>query len=303
MKRPSPRKRNITHEEMKDPRIIRTFLKAYNERIIDAGYLTKNKNIKTNCITTKPKRGEQRLFIDRYLQIMIPSPYEKHFYLRCQAHRVAAFLFIGDLKEGLYSLHKCDIKMCCNPDHLYIGTDNDNREDSNNRRTSYRPNGYPTRHEWQSINYWKSRGEHTMEELAEHFGMTNANIQKGGCNFTTDGSEVIGPVFVPRIIPEAARVTRMKQLIQLGKEFLDISNFCKKYGWKFLWELDEECKRKGITMSHAYRAMRLAKANPHRDNLKYGFESLLRNIKNGVNVTIPFDDIPFMSKKFLGDKD
>jgi hypothetical protein len=297
MRRDRIKKRKITNDEMKDPIIIRSFLKAYNERTIDAGYLSRNKKIKTNCITTKPKRGNKRLFIDRYLDLSIPNPYERNSYLRCNAHRVAAFLFLGELEEELFSLHKCDIKMCCNPDHLYIGTWEENATDFLNRRGDQGPNKMLTRHEWESINYWKERGEHTLAELSEHFGLTPCNIDRGGQNFTTDGSEVIGEVFVPRIIPEASRITRMKQKIELGNEFIELSKFCKQYGWKFLWELDEECEEKSISRGYAYRVMRLAKAKPHRENLKYGFETLLKNIRNGVDVSVPFVSTPYMAKK------
>ena len=46
------------------------------------------------------------------------------------AHRVSWQLSYGDIPEGKLVLHKCDVKNCVNPDHLYIGTHPDNREDS-----------------------------------------------------------------------------------------------------------------------------------------------------------------------------
>lgn len=53
---------------------------------------------------------------------------------RILAHRLAWTLFKGKIPEGLYVLHKCDVPCCVNPDHLYIGTDEQNKMDSITRK-------------------------------------------------------------------------------------------------------------------------------------------------------------------------
>lgn len=45
------------------------------------------------------------------------------------SHRAAWIAFVGDIPEGQFVLHKCDIKTCVNPDHLFLGTQRENVDD------------------------------------------------------------------------------------------------------------------------------------------------------------------------------
>lgn len=46
-----------------------------------------------------------------------------------RAHRVAYELHTGLVDEGMFILHHCDNPTCCNPYHLFQGTNRDNIED------------------------------------------------------------------------------------------------------------------------------------------------------------------------------
>jgi hypothetical protein len=45
------------------------------------------------------------------------------------AHVVARFIATGEWPNGLYTCHSCDVRLCCNPAHLWLGTILDNRQD------------------------------------------------------------------------------------------------------------------------------------------------------------------------------
>jgi hypothetical protein len=97
------------------------------------------------------------------------------------SHRVAYELTKGDIPEGMLVCHSCDIRRCCNPDHLFLGTDADNVHDcqSKGRRADISGENHPmaklNKEDVLRIRGRRSEGE-PLSSIAKDFNVTNALI-------------------------------------------------------------------------------------------------------------------------------
>lgn len=103
------------------------------------------------------------------------------------AHRLSWELFRGPIPEGFWVLHKCDVRACVNPDHLFLGTAKDNTRDMFKKERGYRfspkhgpahPKSKLSQEQAEQIRKLYASGNHTYRTLGKMFGVAHNSIQR-----------------------------------------------------------------------------------------------------------------------------
>lgn len=96
------------------------------------------------------------------------------------AHRASWEICNGPIPEGKFVLHKCDNKLCVNPNHLYIGTQRNNMEDRRKRNPDSYSKSAPMfdAEEVQDINDLYLTGKFTYGLLCYMFRCSESTIHK-----------------------------------------------------------------------------------------------------------------------------
>ena len=97
-------------------------------------------------------------------------------------HRVAWQIYKGDIPGNLLVCHKCDVTSCCNPEHLFLGTQQDNVDDAVTKkkfekRAKLKRRNKLNYEQVQEIKKLHSLGS-TRKELREKFSVGETCIAK-----------------------------------------------------------------------------------------------------------------------------
>lgn len=95
---------------------------------------------------------------------------------RCRAHRLAWIAYRGAIPAGMYVLHRCDVPLCCNPAHLFLGTHQDNSDDklTKNRQARGERQGHSRLSASQASAIRNASGMGT--DIAKEFGVSRALV-------------------------------------------------------------------------------------------------------------------------------
>lgn len=97
------------------------------------------------------------------------------------AHRLAWKFFRGEIAPGLVVCHKCDVRACVNPEHLFLGTMMDNVRDmmekGRSRHGEKHRSAKLTAEQVRRIKTMLAEGLMRMSDIAREYGVTHATIR------------------------------------------------------------------------------------------------------------------------------
>ncbi len=95
------------------------------------------------------------------------------------AHRVLWEITFGPIPAGLFACHRCDVRRCVNPHHLFLGTNADNMADCHAKgresHGSKRPAAKLTEEQVREIRARSATGE-SNKDLAREYGVVRQII-------------------------------------------------------------------------------------------------------------------------------
>lgn len=91
-----------------------------------------------------------------------------------KTHRVAYLAAHGFIPDGAHVLHRCDVGLCCNPDHLFLG---DNAANIADKVAKDRGRKMLTHEKAKEIHAMRARGM-THAAIAQHYGVNQSNVSR-----------------------------------------------------------------------------------------------------------------------------
>jgi predicted XRE-type DNA-binding protein len=92
-----------------------------------------------------------------------------------KAHRTSWMLHNGAIPPGMKVLHRCDVRNCVNPDHLFLGTQGDNVADMMLKGRDYHVPLFGERNPMSKLTYQEVA---SIREMQETSGLTQKRISE-----------------------------------------------------------------------------------------------------------------------------
>ena len=108
------------------------------------------------------------------------------------AHRMSYQAAFGEIKDEMCILHRCDNRLCINPDHLFAGTRAENNADNTSKGRQAKGRGHGKQGEQShfaklsiaDVDVIRSSSGLTQKAMAARYGVSQPNISKIICQKT-----------------------------------------------------------------------------------------------------------------------
>lgn len=98
------------------------------------------------------------------------------------AHRMSYALFVGVIPTGFCVCHRCDVRFCVRPEHLFVGTHKENMQDCLAKGRACPPSGEDhhsaklTKSQVADIRLEYSLGLSTQAEIGARYGVSRQQV-------------------------------------------------------------------------------------------------------------------------------
>ncbi|MBF3825404.1 HNH endonuclease [Burkholderia pseudomallei] len=105
--------------------------------------------------------------------------YPKHKVAK-KVHRLIYEKIVGQIPHGMKACHRCDTPSCCNPDHIFVGTQAENVQDAAAKKRMRAPGGQDSPHaklDWEIVRIIRASDKGAFW-WARRLGMAKSTIAK-----------------------------------------------------------------------------------------------------------------------------
>jgi hypothetical protein len=100
-----------------------------------------------------------------------------------KAHQFSYEYYHGPIPFGMCVCHTCDNRSCVNPNHLFLGTQQDNTKDRNSKNRQIKGSNHPHANLteqliWEMLNLIYSGELNSVKEISNKYNISNTNVYR-----------------------------------------------------------------------------------------------------------------------------